>query len=124
MADKPMVDFDHKSAEFAADPWGFYQGMRKSCPMAWTDYYGGYWLTSPRLTVVDVSRDDATFSSRKGVFDGVQLTGIGLPPSPQMLLPIELDPPELRTYRMAMNPAFSPAVVESLEPMFLAFTTW
>ncbi len=121
---KPVIEFDHTSDTYAADPRGFYRDARTRCPVAWTEAHGGYWVTSRYQEVFTVARDDATYSSRKGLFDGVECQGIGIPPAGIPLTPIETDPPELRGYRLAMNPFFGPAVVDATAPLLRQLTTW
>jgi len=114
--DKPVIEFDHLSARYAADPLSVYREMRSRCPVAWTDAHDGFWVTSTYADVFAASRDDHTFSSRNGV---VIPSESGL-----HLLPIEVDPPELRAYRRAMNPAFNPRAVAKLVPEFECLAAW
>jgi cytochrome P450 len=114
--DKPVIEFDHLSARYAADPLSVYREMRSRCPVAWTDSHDGFWVTSTYADVFTASRDDHTFSSRNGV---VIPSESGL-----HLLPIEVDPPELRAYRRAMNPAFNPRAVARLVPEFERLAAW
>jgi cytochrome P450 len=113
---KPVIEFDHLSARYAADPLSVYREMRSRCPVAWTDPHDGFWVTSTYADVFAASRDDHRFSSRNGV---VIPSESGL-----HLLPIEVDPPELRAYRRAMNPAFNPRAVARLVPEFERLTAW
>jgi cytochrome P450 len=113
---KPVIEFDHLSARYAADPLIVYREMRSRCPVAWTDAHDGFWVTSTYADVFTASRDDYTFSSRSGV---VIPSESGL-----HLLPIEVDPPELRPYRRAMNPAFTPRAVGRLVPELERLTAW
>jgi len=114
--DKPVIEFDHLSARYAADPLSVYREMRSRCPVAWTDAHDGFWVTSTYADVFAASRDDHTFSSRNGV---VIPSESGL-----HLLPIEVDPPELGAYRRAMNPAFNPRAVAKLVPEFECLAAW
>jgi cytochrome P450 len=113
---KPVIEFDHLSARYAADPLSVYREMRSRCPVAWTDAHDGFWVTSTYADVFAASRDDHRFSSRNGV---VIPSESGL-----HLLPIEVDPPELPAYRRAMNPAFNPRAVARLVPEFERLTAW
>jgi cytochrome P450 len=115
-SDKPVIEFDHLSARYAADPLSVYREMRSRCPVAWTDAHDGFWVTSTYADVFSASRDDDTFSSQNGV---VIPSESGL-----HLLPIEVDPPELRPYRRAMNPAFNPRAVARLVPEFERLAAW
>src|SRR6202044_1363704 len=41
---KPVVDFDHHSEEFSRDWPEQLAEIRKSCPVAWSEAHGGYWV--------------------------------------------------------------------------------
>ena len=81
--EKPVVDFDHHSKEYA-DGWREVTAeLRNRCPVAWTDAHGGYWVASSYDAVREAALDDVTFSSDN------DLTGergggkaIGLPGDP------------------------------------------
>ncbi len=120
-----MVDFDHLSARYAADPLSTYREMRETCPVAWTEAHDGFWVAATYDAVFAASRDDETFSSKKGRHGDLDYTGIVIPAEPSLrLLPIEVDPPELRPYRKVMNPAFGPKMVDRLVPEFERLTAW
>jgi cytochrome P450 len=125
VSNRPVVDFDHLSPHYAADPIGIYREMRSKCPVAWTEAHDGFWITSSYAEVFAASRDDATFSSKKGRHGDLDYAGITIPTEPSLrLLPIELDPPELRPFRSVLNPAFGPKVVSGLVPEFERLATW
>jgi cytochrome P450 len=125
MTDRPVVDFDHTSPEYAADSLTIFREIRATCPVGWTDAHDGFWVAASYRAVFDASRDDATFSSKKGRHGDLDYTGIVIPVEPTLhLLPIEVDPPELRPYRKVMNPAFGPTMVAGLVPEFERLTSW
>jgi cytochrome P450 len=112
--EKPTVEFDQNSAEFAADPWSKYQELRSDCPVAHTDSHGGFWVVSKYDDVVKVARDDITFSScpttvipDSGVYN---------------LIPLQSDPPDLQRYREALLPFFTPTAIASYAPRIRKFT--
>ncbi len=121
---KPVVDFDPYSLEYAQDPLEFFRNLRDDHPLAWTDHYGGFWFTTRHAELFEAARDDETFSSRNGVFDGVECRGISILPHDYALIPIESDPPELHAYRVAMNRTFAPAAVNAMRPLMLRLVTW
>ncbi|WP_433189963.1 cytochrome P450 [Actinoallomurus sp. CA-150999] len=123
--DRPVIEFDHLSARYAADPLEVYREMRERCPVAWTDAHDGFWVTSTYSSVFAASRDDETYSSKKGRHGDLDHTGVVIPSEPTLrLLPIEVDPPELRPFRKVMNPAFGPKVVARLVPEFERLAAW
>ena len=114
MSSKPRVDFDQNSPEFAADPWSKYEELRASCPVAHTDAHGGFWVLSKYADVVQVAKDDVTFSSvptttipDSGVYN---------------LIPLQSDPPDVQRYRMALMPYFSAKALQSYAPRVREFT--
>ena len=120
----PIVHFDHNSQAHSADPVASYRDLRESCPVAWSEAHGGYWILSSYDTVFEAARDDEVFSSARNSYGGEGLTVV-IPKTPMhMHIPIELDPPEFRKYRKVVNPIASPAAVERLVPMIKKYTTW
>jgi len=112
--DKPSVEFDQNSAEFARDPWSKYEDLRAQCPVAHTDAHGGFWVLSKYADVVQVAKDDITFSSvpttvipDSGVYN---------------LIPLQSDPPDVQRYRMALMPYFSARALQSYAPRVREFT--
>ncbi|WP_051342155.1 cytochrome P450 [Pseudonocardia spinosispora] len=103
-------DFDHHSAEFAADPWRVYRDLRQRCPVAHsTTYDGGFWVLSAYRDVRRATLDTAVFSS--------DLDDLLIPEeNPGRLLPVQSDPPLATAYRAVINPLFTSAAVRRLEP--------
>jgi cytochrome P450 len=108
---RPTVEFDHHSSDYAANWPSILREMGRKCPLAYSHSYGGMWVAADYESVVKVSKDDATFSSASGI----TIPDIGGPDRPRSN-PIGLDPPEFFAYRRMLNPWFSPAAVERLEP--------
>ena len=111
----PTTDFDQDSAGFAADPWSKYEELRAECPVAHTDAHGGFWVVSKYADVVQVAKDDYTFSSvpttvipDSGVYN---------------LIPLQSDPPDLERYREALQPFFTPRAMQARAPRIREFTT-
>src|SRR3954469_19430738 len=73
--ERPVVDFDHHSERFA-DGWRDQTAeLRATCPVAWTDAHGGYWVVTGYDQVREVALDDGTYSSDndlEGVRSGYQ----------------------------------------------------
>ena len=112
--DKPKIEFDQNSPEFAADPWSKYKELRSTCPVGHTDAHGGFWVLSRYDDIVKVAKDDITFSSvpttvipDSGVYN---------------LIPLQSDPPDLQRYRMALLPYFSAKALQQYAPRVRKFT--
>jgi len=119
---KPVVDLDHHSPAFAADPEATLQSIRATCPVGWSPHHDGFWALTRYEDVVRVLDDAATFSSRHDLDPGSPFKGVTIPPPPMRFIPVEMDPPEFMAYRRLLNPMFSPAAVARLRPTMLAFT--
>lgn len=120
---RPVVDFDHNSAEHSADPVASYRSLREKHPVAWSESWGGYWVLSGYEAVFDAARDDDVFSSRRTTYGG-EGQEITIPKRPMTEhFPIELDPPESMKYRKIMNALLSPSAVKAMQPMVEKYTT-
>jgi hypothetical protein len=68
MTDPPPVtrwdtDFDVLSPDYVADPFGIWDELRRTCPVAHTDRRGSTWLPTRYQDVVDLAHDVGHFSS-------------------------------------------------------------
>lgn len=121
----PVVHFDHHSQEHAEDTVGSYREMRQQHPVAWSDLYGGFWVFSDYESVFEAARDDDVFSSQRLDQYGGPGLSVVIPKTPMHKhIPIELDPPEFRSYRKVVNPIASPAAVAKVEDVIVTWTTW
>ena len=93
--------------------------LHQKCPVAWTDTHGGYWVASGYQEVFEIARRADVVSNDKDV-NGERrgYKGISIP----SMYPehrggfLEMDPPEQRQYRQALNPYLSPAAVARWTP--------
>lgn len=120
----PVVGFDHHSADHAADPVGAYRELRAQSPVSWTESHGGFWVLADYRSVFEASRDDDVFSSgRHDEYGGPGLS-VTIPKAPTAFhIPIELDPPDFRPYRKAVNQVTAPAAVARLDDVIVRFVT-
>jgi len=103
-------EYDHYDRDFALDPHPTYKKLREACPVAYTDNYGGFYILSKFDDISTVLHDGATFSSWPA----------DTPPTPghsRALIPLEVDAPDHRRYRMVIDPLFRPNAVEGIAPM-------
>ncbi len=114
---RPTVEFDHHTLEFTQDPESRYRELRESCPVSWTESYGGFWITTRYADIARIARDDDTFSSAR-VDPLAEGTAIVIPRGRGLeQYPIELDPPESTRYRELVNPLLSKSAVDALVPI-------
>jgi cytochrome P450 len=120
----PVVNFDHNSQQHADAPAASYRVLRTAAPVASTEAHGGYWVLSDYASVFDAAKNHQVFSSARSTYGGEGLSQI-IPKKPaHLMIPIELDPPEFRTFRKILNPKLSPSALELLRPKIDYYTTW
>lgn len=113
--DDSFVDFDHHSSEFADDPWTPLQELRSTCPVAFTENHGGFWVLTAYDEIKTVATDDVRFSSASGI------TVPDKKNRGQRSIPIEMDPPEFLAFRRILHPMLSPAAVDRMTPTIERF---
>ncbi|MCF8541997.1 MAG: cytochrome P450 [Candidatus Nanopelagicales bacterium] len=114
---RPTVAFDHHSPSFREDPEGHYRELRETCPVAWTDSYDGFWITTRYADIARIARDDETFSSDRGEHPAIG-TAIVIPRGPGIVqYPIEADPPKSTPYRDLVNPLLAKGSVAAMVPL-------
>jgi hypothetical protein len=111
------TDFDHTDSEWVADPYPIWDELRRTCPVAHSDRYGGTWLPVRHDDIAAVAYDTDHFTSRSVVVSEVR-PGPDDPPAPMGLAPpITSDPPFHALARRLLLPAFSPKAIANLEPL-------
>jgi cytochrome P450 len=116
----PRYHFDRHAAEYREQFDTVTGEIVQKCPLAWTDTYGGHWVAGGSNTVFElarcphVSNDHDVRGERRG-YKGISI--------PTMLEAegfrggmLEMDDPEHRYYRNALNPYLSPAAVKRWQP--------
>src|SRR6476620_272877 len=112
--------FDRHHADYRDKFLGITHEMQQVCPIAWTDTYDGHWVAAGSQEVFELARcphisnDHDVRNERRGY------KGISIPLTVEsenfrggML---EMDDPEHRYYRTALNPYLSPAAVKRWQP--------
>lgn len=116
-----IVDFDHHSDEFNVNELAVNAELRRKCPVAWNENYGGFWFLTSYDAVRETARDGDTFAHKyePNAEDGIDYQGeMGVPrPDGQPALGIgEIDGPYHQALRHALAPFFSPGAVDKLRP--------
>jgi len=122
---KPLVedfatDFDHADPQWVSNPYPIWEDLRTRCPVAHTDRYGGAWFPATHELVSRVAKDTENFTSRSVVMSNLRPTDEDLPAPIGVAPPITSDPPFHAIARRLVLPAFSPGVVNALEPQIRA----
>ena len=121
MTDHPRVqdfatDFDHTDPQWVADPYPIWDQLRRECPVAHTDRYGGAWLPVRHDDVAEVAYDTEHFTSRTVVVSELRPGDDDLPAPIGVAPPITSDPPFHAMARRLLLPAFSPRPIAAFEP--------
>jgi cytochrome P450 len=95
--------------------------LHAKCPIAWTETHGGHWVASGYKEVFEIARNGTLLSNDfdfRGERQGYQ--GISIPGHPGRQSRggfLEMDPPDQRDWRRAIDPYLSPAAVARWKPM-------
>lgn len=112
-------DWDHTDDVYSADPFPIWDELRRTCPVAHTDRYGGGWLPTRHDDVAAIAHDTERFTSRSVVMSGhrppLELAPAGIAP------PISSDPPFHQGARRLLLPAFAPKAIDKLEASTRAY---
>ena len=109
-------DFDVLDPGYVEDPFGIWDELRATCPVATTQRRGRAWLPTRYADVTAIAHDTATFSSNDVSVvtiepeEGDDILAYGLPP-------ITSDPPLHTWTRRLLLPWFSHRRVESYETL-------
>jgi len=110
------TDFDHTDPGWVTDPYPIWDDLRKRCPVARTDRYGGMWLPLTHELVSEVAYDTENFTSRSVVVSERRPGPDDLPAPIGLAPPITSDPPFHAIVRKMLLPAFAPRTIDALEP--------
>ncbi|WIM86886.1 cytochrome P450 [Candidatus Mycobacterium wuenschmannii] len=117
---RPSYHFDRHTPQYRDQFLDITRELQQRCPIAWSDTYGGHWVAAGSQEVFElarcphVSNDHDVRGERRG-YKGISI--------PTMIEAenfrggmLEMDDPEHRQYRSALNPYLSPAAVKRWEP--------
>jgi cytochrome P450 len=111
--------FDRHAPGYRHDFEEITEELHQKCPVAWTDTHGGHWVASGHQEVFDIARRADVLSNDKDVTgEGRGYKGISIPAVDTEFRGgfLEMDPPEQRHYRQALNPYLSPAAIARWTP--------
>jgi len=109
-------DFDHTDPAWVADPYPIWDELRRKCPVAHSDRYGGTWLPVRHDDIAAVAYDTEHFTSRSVVVSEIRPGPDDLPAPIGLAPPITSDPPFHSVARRMLLPAFAPKPIANLEP--------
>jgi cytochrome P450 len=120
---KHRILLNRHGTEYRTDfvPWA--ERLHAAAPIAWNDTHGGYWFVSGNKQLFDVARRADVLSNDNDIRNerrGYQGISIPAPPRETQVTIggfLEMDPPEQRHYRNALNAYLSPAAVARWQPV-------
>lgn len=102
-------DFDPLAAETFTSAHEIYRDMRRTCPVAHSNEWNGFWALLRYDDVVGALKNPKMYiTSVQNVVPKVAFTG--------RRPPLHLDPPDHTPYRQALNPFFTPEKMARIEP--------
>lgn len=124
-----IVDFDHHSDDYNRNEHAINDELRRRCPVAWNEKYGGFWFVTGYDAVTQAARDGDTFAHKyePDAVDGVNYQGEMGVPRPQGQPPLgvgEVDGPYHKALRRALMPFFSSGAVETMRPFMEQSVHW
>ncbi len=118
---QPRVHFDRHAPQYRDRFEEQTREFHSRCPLAWSDTYGGHWVAAGNRELLAFARAGQALSNDHDVHGerrGYQGISIPAPERGKGLRGgfLEMDPPEQRAYRNALNPYLSPAAVKRWIP--------
>ncbi|OBQ84506.1 cytochrome P450 [Mesorhizobium sp. WSM3873] len=112
--DEPNIpdEVDIHDPAFVADPFAAFEHLRRKCPVARSNKYGGFWLLSRYDDVRSAAINWRDYTSS---VPGVTAIPV-ITPRTEPQLPIEIDPPRHSRYRALVNPVFAPQRIAAITP--------
>ncbi|MGN9780954.1 cytochrome P450 [Nonomuraea sp. ZG12] len=102
-------DFDPFEAETAGESLDMYARLRRTCPVAHSSGYGGFWALTRHADVAAAASDPVTFISSVRAVVPSDPRGLRRPP-------LNYDAPAHTPYRRALDRTLQRARIERLEP--------
>jgi cytochrome P450 len=120
-----VYNFDRHGDEYRVRFTELAADMQTGCPVAWNETYGGHWFAAGNKEVFDIARsadkvsNDMDFHQKRRGYKGTSIPSIDIDMEPSFL---QMDPPEQRHYRQALNAYLSPAAVARWKPFVAEIT--
>jgi cytochrome P450 len=117
-------NYDSHDPAIAQDPFQVYAELRQSCPVHWSEAWGGYWVATGYQEVLAASRNVKVFKTSQERADG-SLQGVTIPSPGQTarMVPLEVDSPECLQYRKLISGFYSPSRIAARAGEFRVLAT-
>ena len=116
------TDFDHTHPDYAAGAPAIWDDLRKRCPLAHSDRFGGMWVPTRADDIKAIADNDlGNYTSHEVVVNEYSDTDDMLPPPIGGAPPITSDPPFHADARRLLLAPFAPKQIQKLEPFTRQF---
>jgi cytochrome P450 len=105
----PSPPFDYRDPELRTHEEEYLRTQREQCPVMRSNDFGGYWALTRFADIAEAAHDHEHFSTT----GGPSIPSFGRAYGSK---PLTSDPPEHAVYRRILQPYFTPAAVETMEP--------
>jgi len=103
--DALVENFDHHSFDYRSHSIDILMHMQRTKPFAHTPNWGGFWVATKAEDCLEVAKNAEGFSNWPAeVIPALE---------PTLMIPINVDPPELYDYRAILGPLFAPNKVKA-----------
>lgn len=106
----PEPPFDYRDEAIRANEEKYLRTLRSRCPVARSADFGGYWAFTKFEDIATAAHDHERFTTT----EGPTIPSFGRPYGSK---PLTSDPPEHGKYRRILQPWFTPAAVQNMEPL-------
>ena len=120
---QPRINLDRHSSRYRIEFQQLADEFHAKSPVAWNEANGGYWLANGNKELFDIARRADVLSNDNDIHNQRRgYRGINIPTPPRESVQaiggfLEMDPPEQRYYRNALNAYLSPAAVARWQPV-------
>lgn len=113
--------FDRHTPQYRGEFDAITSEMLDSCPLAWTDTYGGHWVAAGSREVFELARcphvaNDNDIGGERHGYRGITIPRAEASTAFRAGI-LEMDEPEHRAYRTPLNGYLSPAAVQRWVPV-------
>jgi cytochrome P450 len=113
---EPSPPFDYRDESIRMREADYLREQRETCPVLHSSEFGGFWALTKFDDITAAANDHERFTTT----DGPTIPSFGRPYGSK---PLTSDPPEHGKYRKVLQPYFTPAAVQQMEPLVRTIVT-
>ena len=113
---EPNPPFDYRDESIRVREDDYLRDQRDKCPVIRSSAFGGFWALTKFDDIASAAHDHDRFTTT----DGPTIPSFGRPYASK---PLTSDPPEHGKFRKILQPYFTPAAVQAMEPLVREIVT-